>query len=151
MLSMELIHAMNELAAGIGMRAVEADETGGFTLLFDGVQEVSFAPDGDGTVFHAVVGGAERLDREGLLSLLEASLLGAGTGGAAFGLHRAAGELVLWKRYGEFSGRADLEAAIGKFLGLALEWKRRLAEGVAAPPPAEETFPSGFGGRFLQV
>ncbi len=45
---MELIHAINEWAAAIGMRQVEADETGGFTLLFDG----------------------------------------AGTGGAAFGVHR---------------------------------------------------------------
>ena len=149
---MDLIHAMNELAAGIGMRPVEADETGGFTLLFDGVQEVSFAPDGDGTVFHAVVGGAERLDREGLLSLLEASLLGAGTGGAAFGLHRAAGEVVLWKRYGEFSGRADLERAIGEFLGVALEWKGKLSEGdFVAPPVAETPEPSAFGGSFLQV
>lgn len=50
---MELIHAINEWAAAIGMRQVE-------------------------------VGDAERLDREGALSLLEASLLGAGTGGAAF-------------------------------------------------------------------
>lgn len=150
---MDLIHAMNELAAGIGMKPVEADETGGFTLLFDGVQEISFAPDGNNVVFHAPVGEAAHLDREGLLSLLEASLLGAGTGGAAFGLHRAAGELVLWKRYGEFSGRADLEAAIGKFLGLVLEWKRRLAEGNAASPPpsAESPGPSIFGGSFLQV
>lgn len=148
---MELIHAMNELAAGIGMRPVEADETGGFTLLFDGVQEVSFAPDGDGAVFHAPVGEAARLDREGLLSLLEASLLGAETGGAAFGLHRAAGEVVLWKRYGEFSGRADLETAIHEFLGLALEWKRRLPEGASPPPPAEAPAPAVFGGSFLQV
>lgn len=148
---MELIHAMNELAAGIGMQPVEPDETGGFTLLFDGVQEVSFAPDGDKSVFHATVGEAARLDREGLLALLEASLLGAETGGAAFGLHRATGEVVLWKRYGEFTGRADLEAAIGKFLGLALEWKRRLAEGKTVPPPAEAPFPSAFGGSFLQV
>lgn len=148
---MELIHAMNELAAGIGMRPVEADETGGFTLLFDGVQEISFAPDGNKAVFHAPVGEAARLDREGLLSLLEASLLGAETGGAAFGLHRATGEVVLWKRYGEFSGRADLEAAIGQFLGLALEWKRRLEEGEAVPPPAEASFASAFDGSFLQV
>lgn len=148
---MDLIHAMNELAAAIGMRPVEADETGGFTLLFDGVQEVSFAPDGDGTVFHAAVGGAADLDREGLLSLLEASLLGAGTGGAAFGLHRAAGELVLWKRYGEFAGRADLETAIGEFLGLVLEWKGKLAAGDFGPPPADAAVPSAFGGSFLQV
>ena len=149
---MVLIHAMNELAAGIGMRPVEADETGGFTLLFDGVQEVSFAPDGDGAVFHAPVGEVEGLDREGLLSLLEASLLGSGTGGAAFGLHRAAGELVLWKRYGEFSGRADLEAAIGIFLGLALEWKRRLSEGGGVCPPPDGEAPAPvLGSRFLQV
>jgi hypothetical protein len=103
-------------------------------------------------VFHAVVGGAERLDREGLLSLLEASLLGAGTGGAAFGLHRAAGEVVLWKRYGEFSGRADLERAIGEFLGVVLEWKGKLSAGdFVAPPVAEASGPSAFGGSFLQV
>lgn len=150
---MDLIHAMNELAAGIGMRPVEADETGGFTLLFDGEHEMSFAPDGGGTVFHAPVGEADRLDREGLLSLLEASLLGAETGGAAFGLHRAAGKLVLWKRYGEFSGRADLESAIHLFLGQVIEWKRRLASGDFAAPAASEVPPSSpaFHGSFLQV
>ena len=37
---MELIHAINEWAAAIGMRQVEADETGGFTLLFDGVHDI---------------------------------------------------------------------------------------------------------------
>lgn len=148
---MDLIHAMNELAAAIGMRPVEPEESGGFTLLFDGEHEVAFAPDGDGTVFHAAVGEAADLDREGLLSLLEASLLGAGTGGAAFGLHRAVGELVLWKRYGEFAGRADLETAIGEFLGLVLEWKGKLAAGDFGPPPADAAVPSAFGGSFLQV
>ena len=149
---MKLIYAMNELAAAIGMRPVEADETGGFTLLFDDRHEVSFAPDGDGTVFHAEVGDVEQLDRERALSLLEASLLGAGTGGAAFGLHRAAGEVVLWKRYGAFSGRADLERAIGEFLGQVLEWKGKLSAGdFDAPPAAEAPGPSAFGGSFLQV
>ena len=147
---MELIHAMNELAAAIGMRPVEADETGGFTLLFDGRHEVSFAQDGDGVVFHAGVGDVDRLDREGALSLLEASLLGAGTDGAAFGVHREFGVVVLWKRFGEFSGRSDLESAIGKFLGQVIEWKGKLSAGdSSASAAASGAF--AFGGSFLQV
>ena len=147
---MELIHAINEWAAAIGMRQVESDETGGFTLLFDGAHEVSFAPDGDGTVFHAEVGDVERLDREGALSLLEASLLGAGTGGAAFGVHRELGAVVLWKRFGEFSSRADLETAIGEFLGQVVVRKEKLSVGGPSAPDS----PSGssvLGGSFLQV
>lgn len=148
---MDLIHAMNELAAAIGMRPVEPEESGGFTLLFDGEHEVAFAPDGTDTVFHAVVGEAADLDRNALLSLLEASLLGAGTDGAAFGIHEALGTVVLWKRYGEFSGKTDLETAIHAFLGQVLEWKRRLAEGGAVAPSADASFPSAFGESFLQV
>lgn len=147
---MELIHAINEWAAAIGMRQVEADETGGFTLLFDGAHEVSFAPDGNGTVFHAEVGDAERLDREGALSLLEASLLGAGAGGAAFGVHRELGAVVIWKRFGEFSSRADLETAISEFLGQVVVWKGKLSAGGPSAPDS----PSGsspLGGSFLQV
>ena len=147
---MELINAINEWAAAIGMRQVEADETGGFTLLFDGVHEVSFTPDGDSTLFHSEVGEADRLDREGALSLLEASLLGAGTGGAAFGVHRDLGTVVLWKRFGEFQSRADLETAIGEFLGQVVVWKGKLSAGghSAADPPSS---PSPLGGSFLQV
>ena len=148
---MELIHAMNELAAAIGMRPVKPEESGGFTLLFDNEHEVAFEPDGSATVFPAVVGEAADLDREGLLSLLEASLLGAGTDGAAFGVHQALGEVVLWKRYGEFLGKADLETAIHAFLGQVLEWKRRLAGGGAVAPSAEAPFPPAFGESFLQV
>ncbi len=59
--------------------------------------------------------------------------------------------MVLWKRYGEFSGKADLETAIHAFLGQVLEWKRRLAEGRSALPTADTPFPSAFGERFLQV
>ncbi len=148
---MELIDAMNELAARIGMGPVVADETGGFTLSFDGEHEVSFAPDGDGTVLLAEVGEAAALDRGGLLSLLEASLLGAETGGAAFGVHRALGTVVLWKRYGEFSVAAELERALHEFLGLAIEWKRRLAAGETGAASGEATPAPGLGGHFLQV
>ena len=147
---MELINAINEWAAAIGMRQVEADETGGFTLLFDGVHEVSFAPDGDGSVFHSEVGDAKHLDREGALSLLEASLLGAGTGGAAFGVHRELGAVVLWKRFGEFSSHSDLETAIGEFLGQVVAWKGKLsAGGLSAPDTTSGSSP--LGGSFLQV
>jgi len=148
---MRPIDAMNELAARIGMRPVEADETGGFTLLFDGEHEVSFAPDGEGTVLLAEVGEAAALDRGGLLSLLEASLPGAAAGGAAFGVHRALGTVVLWKRHGEFSGAAELERVLHEFLGLAIEWKRRLAAGETGAAAGAAAPAPGLGGHFLQV
>lgn len=151
---MEFRNAMNELAASIGMRPVVPEESGGFTLLFDGEHEVAFEPDGGDTLFHAEAGEAAGLDREALLSLLEASLLGAETGGAAFGVHRALGTVVLWKRYGEFSSAAELEKALQEFLGLAVEWKRRLSSGDFAPPaPSDAPVPSpaAFRGTFLQV
>ncbi len=130
---MDLIHAMNELAAGIGMKPVEADETGGFTLLFDGVQEISFAPDGNYVVFHAPVGEAAHLDREGLLSLLEASRLGAGTGGRRSGCTGPPGSWCSGSGTGSFRGARTWRRPSGSSWGWSSSgsagWRR------GTPPP----------------
>jgi hypothetical protein len=65
-------------------------------------------------------------------------------------VHRELGAVVLWKRFGEFSSRAELETAIGEFLGQVVVWKEKLSAG---GPSAPDSLPgsSPLGGSFLQV
>ncbi len=60
--------------------------------------------------------------------LLDASLLGAQTGGAAFAVSRALGKVILWKRHDDaFDDVSALEQAINTFLAAVITWKERLA------------------------
>lgn len=126
---MEFIAALNEIASRIGLGAFEPDESGSVTLLFDGEHEVSFVPDGaEGVVyFQSEIADAGALREGECRALLEASLSGAN--GAAFAINRQLGKVLIWKRYGEFASGAVLEKEINEFLGQAIRWKRRLAEG----------------------
>ena len=126
---MEFIAALNEMAAKIGLSALEPDETGSVTLLFDGRHEVSFVPDSaEGTVyFQSELADSGSLRAEDMRALLEASLSGAN--GAAFSINRPLDKVVIWKRFGEFASSAALEGCINEFLGQAIRWKQKLAEG----------------------
>ena len=128
---MDFCEATNELAAAMGLPPVVPDETGAFSLLFDNRCEIAFSPASeDGSViFHADLGDASPLDGAACRALLTASLLGAKTGGAAFSIDPGTARVIFWKRYGAFAGRADLEKALGEFLGQVLFWQKRLADG----------------------
>ncbi len=75
------------------------------------------------------------------MKLFKASLLGAETGGAAFGVHFALNKLVLWKRHDDdFEDCAALEKAINVFIAQIIFWKEMLsttdADGNSVPPKA---------------
>ena len=123
--------AMDILAASMGLAQVTPDEAGAFSLLFDDRFEVGFSPDGDdGTVvFHSEIGDATELGDGGSRTLLELSLLGAKTGGAAFSIDPLTERVVIWKRHGEFSGQGELVKALEGFLGQVVHWTEKLANG----------------------
>ena len=126
---MKFTEIMNELAAHSEMGSVSPDDTGSITLLFDNEHEVTFMPEenGDAVYFQCEIGDASQLGQDGCRSLLEASF--SQTDGAAFAIHHELDKVILWKRFGEFSSRSELENAINDFLGLVVAWKKRLASG----------------------
>lgn len=144
---MKYSEALNEMSGGV----VGPDETGSVTLLFDGKCEVTFSPvDDEGVLFQCEVGDADRLGEGGCRALLEASY--SETGGAAFAIHRALGKVILWTRHGEFSSTAEKRKAVDDFLGHAIEWKGKLANGGFFTAPEESNVPSaGMPGEFLVV
>jgi len=126
---MKFFDVMNELTTHSGMGSVSPDETGSMTLLFDNEHEVTFMPEenGDAVYFQCEIGDALQLGPDGCRVLLEASF--SQTDGAAFAIHHELDKVILWKRFGEFSSRNELENAINDFLGLVVVWKKRLASG----------------------
>ena len=138
----------------MGLPVARQSDGQGFSLLFDNEHEVEFEPDAeDGSVvFHAEVGDAAALGADEMRTLLEASLLGANTDGAAFSIDPRFGKVVLWKRCHEFSGAAALRRELEAFLGQMIHWKKRLADGFGEIATTERTEPLGtFQGGFLQV
>ena len=149
---MRFKNAIDELAAAMGLQPVTTDDSGAFSLLFDDRYEVSFSPDdGDCTVvFHADIGDASALGGDEARALLEASLLGAKTGGAAFSIDPAAKRVVIWRRYGEFADCDDLKTALAGFLGQVVFWQERLASGQFAAADAAES-PRMQLGSFINI
>ncbi len=148
---MNIFDAINELALAAGIGRVVPDETGSVTLLFDGVHEVTFMQDSDdGAVyFQCEMGDASRLGSDGCRALLEASF--SETDGAAFAIHPVLDKIVLWKRFGEFASRTEVQNSVNGFLGTVIDWKARLASGDFAVNDAVPASPMGFLGSFLQA
>ena len=141
---------ISEFADKIGIGPLNFDRDGSVALLFDGEHEINFTPDAEdrSVLFHAEVGDSSRLDRDGCLRLLKASLLGAETGGASFAVHEAPGKVVLWKRYDDaFEDCAALENAVNAFIAQVIFWKEQLSTG-AADSSADQALglPPGFLG-----
>ncbi len=152
--SMKFLEVMNELTTRMGIGRVSFDETGSMTLLFDGEHEVTFMPEegGEAIFFQCETGDASRLEGDGCRALLEASF--TQTDGAAFAIHHELDKVVLWKRFGEFASSAELEKAINDFLGLAVEWKKRLASGELGAngnSDAPMSSPSLFTSNFIKI
>ena len=146
---MEFIAALNEIASRIGLGALEPDESGSVTLLFDGEHEVSFVPDGaEGVVyFQSEIADASSLGDGDCRSLMEASL--SDTDGAAFSIGSETGKLILWKRFGEFPSCAALETAINEFLGQIACWQEQLEGGLGGGADAADRPLGTF--NFMQV
>lgn len=126
---MTFVDIIREFGEKIGIDALTFDDEGSVTLLFDGEHEITFTPDADdhSVLFHAEMGSASHMDSNSYMKLLTASLLGAETGGAAFAIHEALGNIILWKRHDDvFNDCADFERAVTAFLGQVIAWKDKL-------------------------
>ncbi|MCF0253908.1 MAG: type III secretion system chaperone [Duodenibacillus sp.] len=106
-----------------------------------------FFREGGGALYlQGRVGDAGRLDRDGCMELLRASLLGADTGGCALAVSPGSQAVVLTKRHDCAGGEvAGLQLSIGGFLAEMAEWKRRLAAGSPGQAPAGEEPAPAFG------
>jgi hypothetical protein len=115
---MQINQVVNELATRLGLGGKPFDENNPCTLCFDGKYSVSLQADTQdrSLLLSGLVGPAPRTEAE-LRDLLQASCLGARTGGCAFGLAPDTGELLLWKRLpDELPDSAALEQALLDFL-----------------------------------
>ena len=89
---------LKEFSEKIGLGALEPDADGSIAFMFDDKYEITFTPDRDdgSLLMFCEMGDADRLEKSDLFRLMEASVLGARTGGAAFGIHERLNKLVLW-------------------------------------------------------
>ncbi|MCR5812987.1 MAG: type III secretion system chaperone [Desulfovibrio sp.] len=122
------------LARKYGFSEAHSAAGGDVTLLFDGLHAVTFQCDADdkSVLFLAEICDLTDVRGDRAEMLLEASLLGAQTGGAAFALSLQLGKVVLWKRHDDcFADENALEQAINTFLAAVITWKGRLASDAA--------------------
>ena len=95
---MELAELIRELGAGLGLSDAEPDEDGAATLVIDDTLEIVIEPgeDGHGILISAAVGTLPGDAREAVFAeLLEANLMGQGTGAAALAIDPDREEIVL--------------------------------------------------------
>ena len=128
---MELTALFEELGTSMGIDRLTFDADGQCSLLFDGEHEVTFLHDqGDhALIMYCEVGKLSAQADDICRDLMQASLLGAETGGAALSLDSRLDTIVLWKRHDEnFDALPLLEQALNAFLTQAIHWKTRLAQ-----------------------
>lgn len=126
----EIIHTF---MAKMGLETSNIDQDS-LTLLFDDNYEVTFYanPDDHSVIFSCEIINDQYLKPEAAKTLLELSLLGAKTDGAAFSLHRELGAIVLWKRFNNFfENVAEFENAVNKFIAQIILWEEKLPEIIA--------------------
>lgn len=128
---MELSTLLEELGTSTGLDGLAFDADGQCSLLFDGEHEVTFVrdPEDRSLILYCELGKLPA-QADGLcLRLMQASLLGAETGGAALSVHGAQNTVVLWKRHDEnFEDLTALKQALNAFLAQVIHWKERLPE-----------------------
>jgi hypothetical protein len=146
---MQFSLVLDELARKCGLGGLEPGE---LSLLFDGRHTVTFLCDAEdrSVIMYAEICDVADLTPDKLGGLLEASLLGSQTEGAAFAVARELGKLVLWKRHDDdFPNVASLERAINSFLTAVITWKGRLVPGAA--DAAGAAFPPAAGDGHMRA
>lgn len=141
---MQFTQAISQLGQKIGIGDLALDDQNTCSLLFDESIEVQFTADGDdrSVIFSCILGRASDLaaDPARARALLEASLLGARTGGAAFSISPEDDSLVMWKRHDDsFIDEQDLEKKVNAFLEDCIIWKEKAAslqDDDGAPQPS---------------
>lgn len=125
---MQFFAAMDALARKCGLSGVESGDS--LSLLFDGQHDVTFQCNKSDRSVLMFTEICNVTDMRGSWAemLLQASLLGAQTEGAAFAVSSRLGKVILWKRYDDaFEDESALEQAINSFLTAVITWKDRLA------------------------
>ena len=139
---MELAALLAELGNALGIDDLGLDADGQCALLFDGEHTITFTPDSEdhSLILHSEVGKLSPQDDALCRTLLEASLLGAQTGGAAFAIHPELDAIILWKRHdAQFADMNSLQQALQAFLAQIIHWKQRLARQEPAPSSGSTT------------
>ncbi|MBR4607133.1 MAG: type III secretion system chaperone [Lachnospiraceae bacterium] len=126
---MQFFAVMDALARKCGLSGVEPRDS--LSLLFDGQHDVTFQCNRSDRSVLMFTEICDVTDMRGSWAemLLQASLLGAQTEGAAFAVSSRLGKVILWKRYDDaFEDESALEQAINTFLTAVITWKDRLAK-----------------------
>lgn len=120
-----------DLGAEIGIPELCADETNACNLLFDEVAvSLELSEGGEALYISSLVGQVRRDDGAAqLAALLDANFLFSGAGGAAFGVDKASGNIVL-ARSERLSGLGKplFLSVLEEFVNLAEAWQKRLAQ-----------------------
>ena len=151
---MKFTEILEQLGISMGLGALTLDTDNACTILFDGEHEVTFIADKhDNAVFlYGKTGTAYTLTQEDCMTLLQASLLGAGAGGAAFSIHKELDEIILWKRHDDaFPDLPALEKAINDFLAHLIVWKKKLASPLTEDSHTVDETPSGTMPDWISV
>jgi hypothetical protein len=151
---MSLQDVLSDLGDRLGVGAIDLDAHRGCVLAFDDdlVVELEAAEDQPGFYLTAAVGPAPSEHRESVLTeLLEANLLGQGTGQSCLALDGDLDEVVLMRYVDrEDIDIAALERILDDFLSMLELWRRRHGAGElgtlgSAATTAASTPPPGAG------
>lgn len=152
---MQFTQAISQFGQKIGLGELRLDEQNSCSLLFDESIEVLFTADDEdkSVLLSCSLGKASELaaDLASARALLEESLLGAQTGGAAFSISSDDDSLVLWKRYDDsFIDELDLEKKVNAFLEECIAWKEKAAhlEDDAGSTQVNDSL-AGLGGALM--
>ena len=153
---MALAELMTELAAAIGLEGVELEDDGGGQLIIDDDLVIDIATDpGEATIIVAASVGAIPADqREAAFGqLLEANLLGDGTGGAALAIDGTRDEIVLCRLFPQDDlPFAVFDRELSVFVQALRYWRQRCAAGTIGQA-ADDTVEQGAdrGARLLKI
>ena len=130
---MELAELMKELASELGLGEIELEEDGGGQITIDDdlAIDLEAAEDGFGFVISATVGTIPDEEREAVFAeLLEANLLGQGTGGASLALDSTLNEIVLCRSIPQDDLRFEVfDQELVTFVEALRWWRERLESG----------------------
>lgn len=126
---MNLENLLAELGQRLGVGTIELDGGGGCVLAFDDnlVVEIEASDDPPGMTFSSALGPVPAGDRSAIFTeLLEANLLGRGTGPASFGFDSDLDEIVLSRLINRTEIDIDsFEAELETFLQVLSVWRQR--------------------------
>ena len=153
---MALADLMTELAAAIGFEGVELEDDGGGQLVIDDDLVIDIATDpGEAGIIVAAAVGAVPVDRREAAfgELLEANLLGDGTGGAALAIDETRDEIVLCRLFPQDDlPFAVFDRELSLFVQALRYWRQRCADGTIGQT-ADDIIEQGAdrGARLLKI